>query len=88
MNNFRMDLITRAYKKLEHETHGKVNIEEIVKEFDASKHPDVVKGYKTEKEIFREFVGNWDKVDPDGIISFEEFTDYYRDVSSSIEKDE
>lgn len=36
----------------------------------------------------KEFVGKWFKQDVDQIISWEDFIDFYRDVSCSIERDE
>lgn len=35
-----------------------------------------------------EFMSLWDTQVKDGIVTFEEFSDYYRDVSSAIETDE
>ena len=52
----------------------------MVRVFDASRHPEVIKGYKTEKEIFFEFVKMWDK-DDDGVITKEEFYEYFKVIS-------
>ncbi len=38
----------------------------------------VKKGYKIDKEVFREFVDNWDVKDPNYEISYDEFVDYYK----------
>ena len=42
----------------------------------------------TPKEVFMQFMSLWDTQIPDGIITFDEFCDYYRDVSASIDTDE
>ena len=33
-------------------------------------HPDVLKGYKTERQVFQDFVSHWNKANPDRVISF------------------
>lgn len=56
--------------------------------FDASAHPDAVSGKKTPAQIQREFLAKWFKQDIDSIVTWEEFLDFYRDVSSSVDRDE
>lgn len=51
-------------------------------------HPFVLGGITSEKDIFVEFVSGFDTQKKDGIISWNEFLDYYTDVSAGIEKDE
>ena len=67
---------------------GLVKLDDIAKIYDASKHPDVLSGKKSPDEVFTEFMGMWDTQEKDGIITFEEFCDYYTDVSASIDDDE
>ena len=62
--------------------------------YDVSKHPDVMGFVGTaeekaakETEILEGFLDQWDK-SHDGEISFDEFLDYYRDVSAGIDRDE
>lgn len=40
------------------------------------------------KEILEEFLAQFDTIKKDGIVTFEEFCDYYQDVSASIDDDE
>ena len=35
-----------------------------------------------------QYMSLWDTQEPDGVITFSEFCDYYRDVSASIDDDE
>ncbi len=37
----------------------------------------VIKGYKTEREVFKDFVKNWNKGSADREITFDEFYEYY-----------
>jgi hypothetical protein len=48
----------------------------------------VIDGKKTPEEAYREFMSLWDTQTADGIVTFDEFCDYYRDVSASIDGDD
>ena len=63
-------------------------MDDIAKLYDVSKHPEIVNGSMTAKEVFMQYMSLWDTQVPDGIITFQEFCEYYRDVSASIEDDE
>jgi calcyphosin len=56
--------------------------------YDASFHPDFQSGRKTKEEIMREFMGVWETHKMDGIVTIEEFEDYYKDISASIDSDD
>ena len=43
---------------------------------------------KTPEEAYREFMSMWDTQVADGIVTFEEFCEYFKDVSASIDTDE
>lgn len=66
---------------------GSVKLDDIAKIYDVSKHPDVIAG-KDPKEVYMKFMSLWDTQVADGIVTFEEFCDYFRDVSASIDTDE
>merc|ERR1711939_1293140 len=54
-----------------------------------SVHPEVQAGRKTHGEVMKEFLGLWDsETAPDGKVTYVEFTDYYRDISASIDSDD
>lgn len=65
-----------------------MTIEDILSIYDASQHPDVMDGKITEKEALGEFLDQFDTLEKDGIVTREEFLDYYRDVSASIDGDD
>jgi calcyphosin len=47
-----------------------------------------MKGKKTVQEAAREFMKQWDRHDNDGTVSYEEFEDYYKELSASIDGDD
>ncbi len=88
LNDFRKNLINQAYDKLDVNKDGLVKLDDIEQLYDASQHPDVLDGKKTEQEVILEFVQKWDTQEKDGIITIDEFYDYFSDVSASIDTDE
>ncbi len=67
---------------------GLVKLDDIAQIYDASQHPEVVSGKKTQQDIFMEFMSQWDTQDKDGIVTFDEFCDYYRCISASVDSDD
>jgi len=47
----------------------------------------VVSGKKEEGDLYMEFMSLWDTQVKDGIVTWEEFSGYYRDISCSTESD-
>jgi len=51
-------------------------------------HPDVIANKMSPEDAYKQFMSLWDTQTADGIVTFDEFVDYYRDVSCSIDTDE
>lgn len=51
MNSFRQNLVKTAYKKLDRDNNGVITIADIKGVYNASRHPDVLQGKKSEDEI-------------------------------------
>lgn len=88
LNEYRLSLIKKAYQKLDENSDGTVKLDDIAKLYDVSKHPDIVGGKKKPQEVYLEFMKLWETQVADGIVTFEEFCDYFRDVSASIDRDD
>ena len=56
--------------------------------YNTSQHPDFLSGRKSSEEILREFMTVWETHKRDGIVTIEEFEDYYKDISASIDNDD
>ena len=88
VNDYRKSYIRQAYKKLDVNRDGSVTLDDIAKLYDVSKNPDVVSGKKHPKDVYLEFMKQWDTQVPDGIITFDEFLEYFSFVSASIDSDQ
>ena len=95
MNKFRTDLVNKAFKKLDTDGSGKVEMGEIEALYNCKKHPDVIKGKKTEREVYQEFMTTFQqhastkgKGTIDDTITREEFQEYYENISMSIDRDD
>lgn len=62
----------------------------IVGIYDVSMNPDYIEGRKTREQILTEFLSNFEGVkgNRDGVVTRDEFYDYYTDLSMSVPSDE
>lgn len=77
-----------AYDKLDTGKTGQVRLDDIASLYDASKNPEVVQGKKSPEEVYFEFMSLWNTQEKDVLVSFNEFNDYFTDVSALIEGDD
>ena len=78
-----------AFDRLDSDGNGMIDGDEVANCYDASRHPDVVSGRKTEEEVLREFLTTFDVGgEVDGKVTRDEFTNYYANVSASIDNDD
>ena len=94
MNNYRKDLVKRAFNKLDRNGNGVVEIDDIKSFYNAKFHPDVKTGRKTEDEVLAEFIDTFElhhsiknPEDKDRKITLKEFIEYYNNVSASVDND-
>ena len=94
MNNFRTQLCIKAFKILDRTGDGSINLDDIQGSYNASMHPDVKSGKRTENEILTEFLETFEQHyntvtggQSDGTITPEEWLEYYKNVSASIDND-
>jgi len=88
MSNNRVKLIDLAFSKLDTTGDGQVTIEDLQKKFNVRSHPEYQNGTKTEGELLRTFLAKFEENGSvDGVLTKEEFTDYYSGVSASIDED-
>jgi Ca2+-binding EF-hand superfamily protein len=94
MNPMRKKIVLQAFKKLDKDGNGWIDINDIRGVYNASKHPDVLSGKKTEDQILSEFLETFEVAHsmrnneaPDHVVTKDEFEEYYNNISASIEDD-
>ena len=91
LNDRRRYFVEQAFSILDKDGSGALEVSDIVGVYDASKHPDVLSGKKTESAVFREFLDTFDGGSSnkgDGLVTPKEFEEYYANVSASIDDDD
>ena len=70
MNNRRMDLINRAFAKLDYDKSGQITVEDLDGVYDVSKHPKYTSGEWTKDQVLEEFLKTFESSETtDGIVS-------------------
>lgn len=87
LNERRLQLVQAAFKKLDVDGSGVLTVEDISALYNGRDHPEVRAGRKTERQVLNEFLGNFDVIERDGRVTYEEFVDYYKDISASVDND-
>eukprot|EP00241_Pyramimonas_parkeae_P005432 CAMPEP_0114257944 /NCGR_PEP_ID=MMETSP0058-20121206/19023_1 /TAXON_ID=36894 /ORGANISM="Pyramimonas parkeae, CCMP726" /LENGTH=351 /DNA_ID=CAMNT_0001372745 /DNA_START=150 /DNA_END=1205 /DNA_ORIENTATION=+ len=87
LNARRKALVKSAFVVMDKDKDGVITIKDLVGRYDASEHPDVISGRRTEAAVFREFLDTFDCGAKDGVVHPEEFLRYYSNLSASIDDD-
>jgi DNA-binding beta-propeller fold protein YncE len=77
-----------AFDILDKDKSGFVTIDDLVDVYDVTSNPAFKAGKITKQQAYEEFLSQWDRLEKDGMVSREEFEDYYKGVSSSIDDDD
>jgi Ca2+-binding EF-hand superfamily protein len=95
LNDFRRGLVEKAFRKIDKNGNGLIELDDIKDTYNAGKHPDVIQGKKTEDQILMEFLETFEmhhnikhQQDRDSRITMDEFVEYYANISVSIDNDE
>ena len=101
MNPTRKELVKKAFNKMDGmgNSNGVLEVDDIRQSYNASNHPDVKSRKKTEDEVLQEFLetfeahrqmskGDTKSKKGDGVVTLNEFMDYYSNISASVDDDE
>lgn len=88
LNERRLGIVKAAYNSLDRQGNETVTIQALMDGYDVSPNPEFVYKTKSGEQIKKEFLQAWDTVATDGVVSLNEFIDYYMDVSPTIVSDD
>ena len=83
-------MVQKAFASLDRDGSGNLNRSDIQGIYDVSMNPEFLEGKKTRDELLDEFLQNFEgkRGNQDGNVTWEEFVDYYSDLSMSTPSDE
>ena len=86
----RLNMVKKAFAMLDRDQSGKITVQDIAGIYDESMNPLFLEGRKTRDEILADFLNSFEgsRGNKDGIITWEEFYDYYSDLAMSTPSDE
>jgi Ca2+-binding EF-hand superfamily protein len=86
----RIAMIQKVFAMLDKDRSAQITFSDVANIYDVSMHPDFLARKKTKDEIVREFLNSFDgaRGNNDGVITWDEFVDYYGDLSMAIPSDE
>ena len=88
MNLRRRRLVDLAFNVLDKDKNGCIELNDIAAAYDVSKHPEYTSGKRTQENILLEFLDGFDVGgEKDAKVTKQEFQNYYRNLSASIESD-
>jgi len=89
LSDRRLELVRLAFNKIDQDGNGVVEPSEIADKFDASKHPEVIAGRMTPNQVYAEFLETFDVGgEKDGMVTREEFVNYYTNIGANIDADD
>lgn len=90
LNDRRRKIVEKAFRMMDRDGSGFLDVKDIINIYDVSKHKDFKSGKKTKEAILTEFLQSFEGAagNRDGKISLPEFLDYYTDVSMTVPSDD
>jgi Ca2+-binding EF-hand superfamily protein len=88
LSEHRLRLVHLAFDKIDVDKNGYLDTFEMARFYDAANDPQVKAGRKKEAQVVREFLSVFDGGAKDGIVTKDEFVDYYTGVSALTDSDE
>jgi len=99
LNSRRKGLVDLAFKVLDKDGSGVIDYNDVKDVYNTTSHPDYISGKKSKEQILTEFLSNFDQSSTktistgkstasDGIITYDEFLQYYSNISASIDNDD
>jgi hypothetical protein len=90
MSPEREQIVRTLFTSLDSSGSGSLDVSDVKQRFQASKHPDVVKGRKLEEDVLYEFLDTFEthfESVVDRKIRVDQFIEYFNLVSGCIDND-
>jgi Ca2+-binding EF-hand superfamily protein len=89
MNARRKALVDLAFNVLDRDGSGEVTLDDMKQAYNAKEHPEVKMKRKTENQVLLELLDGFDVGgNKDGIVTRDEFHNYYANVSGNVDSDD
>ncbi|KAJ1450969.1 hypothetical protein M885DRAFT_621234 [Pelagophyceae sp. CCMP2097] len=89
LNPRRASLVRRAFRSLDADGAGFVDVADVVDAYDSSRHPAVTAGLRDSDDVSREFLDTFDVGGlREGYVARSEFEEYYSNVSAGVDNDD
>ena len=83
----RVKLVKQAFELVDRTGDGEISVQDLIGAYDVTQHPLVKEGTITPEEVLNTFLQTWD-TSHDGVVTWSEFLDYYKDLSVGIDDDD
>ena len=79
-----------AFDTVDKDGSGTLDITDLCESYDVTKHPDFMANKKTKDQVLKEFLNAFviGGLKEDGMISREQFDDYYCNIGASIDSED
>lgn len=83
-------MVLKAFAMMDQNNSGEITVSDISAIFDVSRNPEFLEGRATKEQILGNFLNQFDgpRGNNDGVVTLDEFCDYYSDLSMSTPSDE
>lgn len=89
LNSRRLRLIDMAFQVMDQTRDGRLNVDDLLDRYSVDHDPDVMAGRISREDAYTQFLNHFE-VGPehDGMITKQEFVEYYKNVSASVDDDD